>query len=103
MTDKIYKLLKKRLDDLWLLCESDPYEWPVERFWRDYLDEIGCRRCHFSDILDINDQIVPGIEDYVVCTNPLSGFMNYIAVPKEIALKAILIGEFPQHNPLWRA
>ncbi|NBU71647.1 MAG: hypothetical protein EBS53_09375 [Bacteroidetes bacterium] len=98
MTDKIYKLLKKRLNEIHTKAIGDPYEWPVERLWCDYLDEIGCRRFHSSAILDILDQITPGIEDHVVCVNPMSGFMNYIAVPKETALKAIVLGDFPEFS-----
>jgi hypothetical protein len=38
-----------------------------------------------------------GKED-VTCLNPMSNFMGHIAVPKELAFKAIVLGEFPRFS-----
>lgn len=102
MTDnidnKIYPLLKKRFNDLIDLYvkESGSFSiWTpsIDQLWRGYLDEIGCSTYHNSDILD---HVIANIEDYVVCLNPMSNFMGYIAVPRETAIKAVFLGEFPE-------
>lgn len=100
ISDRIYPLLKKRFNNLIELYVKESGSFSIrtpsiDQLWWDYLDEIGCSRHHSSDILDILDHLIPGIEDHVICVNPMSNFMGYIAVPKEIALKAIVVGEFP--------
>ena len=114
ISDRIYPLLKKRFNDLIDLYVKESGSFSVmaiaderndadfiripsiDQLWWNYLDEIGCSRHHSSYILDILDHLIPGIEDHVICVNPMSNFMGYIAVPKEIALKAIVVGEFPE-------
>ena len=103
ISNKIYQLLKKRFNDLidLYIKERDSFSlWTpsIDQLWWGYLDEIGCSPYHSSDILDILDHVIPGIEDHVICMNPMSNFMGYIAVPKETALKAIVIGEFPKFS-----
>jgi hypothetical protein len=98
MSKKIYALLKKRFDDLidlYIKKSGSLSIWTpnIDQMWRDYLDEIGCLRYHSSDILD---HVISNIDDYVVCLNPQSSFTGYIAVPKETAFKAVVLGEFPE-------
>lgn len=112
ISDRIYPLLKKRFNDLIdlyvkesgsfsIVKESGSFSIctpSIDQLWWGYLDEIGCSRHHSSDILDVLDHLIPGIKDHVICVNPMSNFMGYIAVPRETALKAIVLGGFPEFS-----
>lgn len=104
MTDKVYELLKKRLGEIFDLhakAIDDPHRWPVrlDRLWLEYLEEIGCSVHHNYVRMS---KSLPESEEFVFCHNPMRGRtpggLERISVPKEIALKAIVLGEFPEFS-----
>jgi hypothetical protein len=97
MTDKIndetYRLLKKRFDEL---AGVMGLKGRLGDLWLNYLEGLGC-----AVVENIRPTNPPSeSENFVVCRNPSSppfgkGFVEEVRIPKETALKAILISDFP--------
>lgn len=92
MTEELSEMFSRYYEDFWELRFNDPQFYPpVRQMWGHFLDSLGVseiptvRACHAHEVLGLEDMVFLDLEN----------ISRTIAVPNEVAQKALVLGYLP--------
>lgn len=101
LANKTYVLLKRKFDEFWEdelarsgndLGSLHTINLEIDEIWWDFMGKLGC--VPYDDLkFAANPFRHP--DGFVIVLNPQSIWKRSIAVPEEVAIKAVALGEFP--------
>jgi hypothetical protein len=85
---ELYKMLERRHRDLMVFFSNiccDPNRWPIHLrpIWDKYLLSLDCKK-----------GLQPG--DFLYIPSPSNEWKETVAFPKDVAFKALVLGELPE-------
>lgn len=87
MRDKLYEIFMDKLEDVGRLPAGGAGE--ISQKWEDYLSEMGVKTQNWAEAVHQSKK------DDIVVRNPCESDKPYMLVPKDLALKILVLGRLP--------